>query len=283
MPDMNEDIPALFAEREADRYAHAYPPSQRADGPGAARPSATMSAFCRGSGQYLYDREGTRYLDLLSGFGVFAIGPQPSGPARSAEERSRQRASQPRADGRLDAGRRSGRAPARACALSRQGVLRQFGRRGGRGRHQVRPRRHRPSGHRLLRPRVSTASPMARCRSTATTIFRERLRAAAAGLREHSRSTTSRRSNGALHARDVAAFIVEPIQGKGVNLPSDDYLEAPPQLVPPARHAVRRRRDPDRPRPHRQISGDRALGRRARHGAASPRRCPAATCRSAPC
>ena len=30
--------------------------------------------FCRGEGQYLYDREGTRYLDLLSGFGVFAIG-----------------------------------------------------------------------------------------------------------------------------------------------------------------------------------------------------------------
>src|SRR5262245_8034486 len=30
--------------------------------------------FCRGSGQYLYDRTGARYLDLLSGFGVFAIG-----------------------------------------------------------------------------------------------------------------------------------------------------------------------------------------------------------------
>jgi len=30
--------------------------------------------FCRGRGQYLYDRQGTRYLDLLSGFGVFAIG-----------------------------------------------------------------------------------------------------------------------------------------------------------------------------------------------------------------
>jgi ornithine--oxo-acid transaminase len=30
--------------------------------------------FCRGEGQYLYDRHGIRYLDLLSGFGVFAIG-----------------------------------------------------------------------------------------------------------------------------------------------------------------------------------------------------------------
>src|SRR5256885_978155 len=30
--------------------------------------------FCKGTGQYLYDRQGSRYLDLLSGFGVFAIG-----------------------------------------------------------------------------------------------------------------------------------------------------------------------------------------------------------------
>src|ERR1700751_1222808 len=30
--------------------------------------------FQKGQGQYLYDRQGARYLDLLSGFGVFAIG-----------------------------------------------------------------------------------------------------------------------------------------------------------------------------------------------------------------
>src|SRR6201990_3134947 len=30
--------------------------------------------FQKGQGQYLFDREGVRYLDLLSGFGVFAIG-----------------------------------------------------------------------------------------------------------------------------------------------------------------------------------------------------------------
>src|SRR5207302_9384407 len=30
--------------------------------------------FVSGKGQYLYDREGSRYLDLLSGYGVFAIG-----------------------------------------------------------------------------------------------------------------------------------------------------------------------------------------------------------------
>src|SRR5436305_8031826 len=30
--------------------------------------------FCRGAGQYLYDRDGNKFLDLLSGYGVFAIG-----------------------------------------------------------------------------------------------------------------------------------------------------------------------------------------------------------------
>ena len=34
----------------------------------------------------------------------------------------------------------------------------------------------------------------------------------------------------ALRARDVAAFIVEPIQGKGVNMPDDDYLKGAPEL-----------------------------------------------------
>jgi len=30
--------------------------------------------FCKGRGQYLYDRDDNRYLDMLSGFGVFALG-----------------------------------------------------------------------------------------------------------------------------------------------------------------------------------------------------------------
>src|SRR5258708_36631616 len=30
--------------------------------------------FQSGQGQYLFDRDGIRYLDLLSGFGVFAVG-----------------------------------------------------------------------------------------------------------------------------------------------------------------------------------------------------------------
>src|SRR5688572_18101580 len=70
---MSRDIAALFAERESERYAMH---SQRLNEQ-MVRVLRTIGydvGFCRGSGQYLYDREGTRYLDLLSGFGVFALG-----------------------------------------------------------------------------------------------------------------------------------------------------------------------------------------------------------------
>ena len=72
----------------------------------------------------------------------------------------------------------------------------------------------------------------------------------------------------ALSSRKVAAFIVEPIQGKGVIMPDDDYLQSAQATLPQIRHAVHRRRDADRPRPHRAVPRRRALGRRGRHRAA---------------
>jgi ornithine--oxo-acid transaminase len=72
-PAAGEDIAALFAAREADRYAvHAAHLNEQM-----VRVLRTIGydvGFCRGSGQYLFDRQDVRYLDLLSGFGVFAIG-----------------------------------------------------------------------------------------------------------------------------------------------------------------------------------------------------------------
>jgi ornithine--oxo-acid transaminase len=67
------DMAALFAQREAERYAlHTRFLNEQM-----VRVLKTIgydAGFCRGTGQYLYDRDGTEYLDLLSGFGVFAIG-----------------------------------------------------------------------------------------------------------------------------------------------------------------------------------------------------------------
>jgi ornithine--oxo-acid transaminase len=70
---MSRDMASLFAEREADRYAlHTRHLNEQL-----VRVLKTIGydvGFVRGQGQYLFDRQGARYLDLLSGWGVFAIG-----------------------------------------------------------------------------------------------------------------------------------------------------------------------------------------------------------------
>jgi ornithine--oxo-acid transaminase len=70
---MSLAIADLFAEREAERYSlHARHLNEQM-----VRVLKTIGfdrGYRRGTGQYLYDRHGERYLDLLSGWGVFAIG-----------------------------------------------------------------------------------------------------------------------------------------------------------------------------------------------------------------
>ncbi len=70
---MSLEITELFAQREAERYAlHARHLNEQM-----VRVLKTIGfdkGYRRGTGQYLYDRHGERYLDLLSGWGVFAIG-----------------------------------------------------------------------------------------------------------------------------------------------------------------------------------------------------------------
>ncbi len=70
---MTIDIAALFDTHESERYSlHTRRLNEQM-----VRVLRTIGydvAFRRGRGQYLYDREDNRYLDLLSGFGVFAVG-----------------------------------------------------------------------------------------------------------------------------------------------------------------------------------------------------------------
>jgi ornithine--oxo-acid transaminase len=70
---MSLEIADLFAEAERDRYAlHTRHLNEQM-----VRVLKTIGfdrAYQRGKGQYLYDRQGQQYLDLLSGWGVFALG-----------------------------------------------------------------------------------------------------------------------------------------------------------------------------------------------------------------
>jgi len=69
----NPDLAQLFVEREAERSSL----HTRFLNDQLVRVLKTIGydvGFIKGEGQYLYDRAGARYLDLLSGFGVFAIG-----------------------------------------------------------------------------------------------------------------------------------------------------------------------------------------------------------------
>ena len=57
---MANDIGDLFAERERDRFALHTRHLNRRNGAGPQAVGYDIG-FCRGEGQYLYDRQGTRY------------------------------------------------------------------------------------------------------------------------------------------------------------------------------------------------------------------------------
>src|ERR1700741_1478753 len=71
--DVSIDVQSLFSDHEAERYSlHTrYMNEQMVR---VLKAIGYDVGFVRGQGQYLFDREGAKYLDLLSGFGVFAIG-----------------------------------------------------------------------------------------------------------------------------------------------------------------------------------------------------------------
>src|SRR5471032_1918672 len=64
------DVASMFAQREGERFdLHTRYMNEMM-----VRVLRTIGydvGFCAGQGQYLYDRAGVRYLDLLSGWGVF--------------------------------------------------------------------------------------------------------------------------------------------------------------------------------------------------------------------
>jgi ornithine--oxo-acid transaminase len=224
---MGQDIAGLFAEREADRYQlHSHHLNEQM-----VRVLRTIGydvGFCKGQGQYLYDRSGSRYLDLLSGFGVFAIGrnhPVVRDALKSALDADLPNLVQldvPTLAGVL-AEKLLAYAPylekvffANSGAEAVEAAIK-FAR-GATGRQGIVHCDH--AFHGLTYGALSL---------NGDDMFR-------AGFGPLLPDCVSVPFNDlaaleqALSSRNVAAFIVEPIQGKGVNLPSDGYLKSAAEL-----------------------------------------------------
>jgi ornithine--oxo-acid transaminase len=215
------DAAALYAKNDAERYElHGRHLNEQF-----VRMLRTIGydvGFCRGVGQYLYDRSGTQYLDLLSGFGVFAIGrnhPALRHALKSVIEADLPNLVQfdvsplagilarqllefvPYLDKVFFAN--SGTEAAEAaikfarCATGRRGILyceHAF--------HGLTNGALSLNGDAIFRTGFEPLLPDCRAVPFDDLAALER----------------------ALASRDIAAFVVEPIQGKGVNVPGDRYL-----------------------------------------------------------
>ena len=220
--------------------------------------------YVRAEGAYLYDRDGRRYLDFLAGFGVFALGRWHPAIDQALRDVDRLLAAQPRADGVRPAGGAARRSARRAHAARRLPLLlHQQRRRVGRDGAEVRALRDRPVARAVRRPRVPRPHHR-RARAQRWHASSATASASCSPAARRCRSATSTRWQRELQVGDVAAFVVEPIQGKGVFVAPDDYLARRGRAVPRQRRAARGRRGADRARSHRHVLRVRAVGRRAR-------------------
>jgi len=219
---MSVDILSLYRDREQERYAlHARYLNEQM-----VRVLQTLGydvAFTRGQGQYLYDRAGDKYLDLLSGWGVFALGrnhPEVkqalhqvldaefpnlvqmdvSALAGVLAERLLQRAPYMEKVFFSNSGTEAVEA---AIKFSRAAT----------GRAVIAYCGH--AFHGLSYGALSL---------NGDTMFRKGFEGFLTDCRQIPFNDLAALED-ALKSRDVAAFFVEPIQGKGVNMPHDEYLQ----------------------------------------------------------
>jgi len=217
----------LFSQRERDRYAmHSRHLNEQM-----VRVLKTIGydvGFSRGKGQYLYDRESTRYLDLLSGFGVFAIGR--NHPALSEALRSVLNSELPnlvQMDVSTLAGILAERLLTQVPYLDKVFFANSGSEtveaaikfaRAATGRSGIVYCEH--AFHGLSYGALSLNDEEA-FRHGFEPLLPDCVRIPFNDLPALER---------VLHSRTIAAFFVEPIQGKGVNLPDDDYLKSAADL-----------------------------------------------------
>jgi ornithine--oxo-acid transaminase len=217
----NFDLAARYAEREADRFdLHTTHLNEMW-----VRVLKTIGydvGFVRGSGQYLFDRKGARYLDLLSGWGVFAIGRNhPSLRAALMSVLSADLPNLVQLDVSVPAALLAERLLAYAPWLEKTFFANSGAEaveaaikfaRAATGRDGLVHCGH--SFHGLTCGALSL---------NGDAIFKKGFGSLLPNVREIPFDDLPA-LEAALRGRDVAAFFVEPIQGKGVNMPKDDYL-----------------------------------------------------------
>jgi ornithine--oxo-acid transaminase len=217
----NLDVSEMFVEREAQRSTmHSRHLNEQL-----VRVLKTIGydvGFQKGQGQYLYDRDGARYLDLLSGFGVFAIGrnhPTLRGALKSVLDSDMPNLVQ------LDVSTLAGILAERLLEyvpyldkvfFANSGAETveasiKFAR-GATGRPGIVYCGH--SYHGLTYGALSL---------TEDSNFRAGFEPLLPGCTAVPFNDLAALEQ-ALSSREIAAFIVEPIQGKGVNMPSDEFL-----------------------------------------------------------
>ena len=226
-PSTPRSVADLFAERERSRYlTHSrYLNEQMVR---VLKAIGYDVGFCRGDAQYLYDRDGVRYLDLLSGYGAFAIGR--NHPALREMLKSVLDGEFPnlvQMDVSTLAGILAERLLARAPYLDKVFFANSGSEaveaaikfaRAATGRPGIVYCEH--AFHGLTYGALSL---------NGDDIFRDGFEPFLPGCQCIPFNDLSALEK-ALHSRAAAAFIVEPIQGKGVNLPDAGYLQSAAEL-----------------------------------------------------
>ena len=223
--------------------------------------------FVRGSGVYLFDADGKRYLDFVSGIAVNALGyGDPGLKARAARRRGRSRSTCRTSTRRRPASGSPRRSSTQSFAdkvffcnsgaEANEGAFkfaRRWARTQGDAKHEIVALRGAFHG-RLFGTLAATDRPS----------YRIPFRPLAPGISIVERDIEDLAV--ALNAETAAALILEPVQGEGgVRVLDAGFVRELRALTQRARRRAHLRRDPVRPRPHGNAVRLRAVRRRAGH------------------
>jgi ornithine--oxo-acid transaminase len=221
------DVARTFAERSGENFAL----HERYMNHQLARTLRTLGFdrnYIRGEGSYLYDDTGARYLDFLSGFGVYALGR--SHPAVKAALHEALDLDLPNMV-QMDCALLPGLLAEQLVARTHQGITRAFFCNSGAESIEAAIKFAR---HSTQRPKILYAEHAFHGLTTGALAlnggkefrkgFGDLLESAAVPFGDLDALERTLRN------RDVAAFIVEPIQGKGVYCATPEYWRAAQEL-----------------------------------------------------